>query len=214
MSNTQKVCPNGHYYDSSLSKCPFCGAKEAINPTDAFVDDSEFSEFSFNDGDNSNVNYDSQQEMNKTNPVSESNWGQNNSFEDQEYNDTGKTEIVGKLKEDKSFEPVVGWLVCVKGKDIGKDYRLHANNNFVGRAHDQDVRITDPKVSRVHFTVSYDPVNNVFFAYMGRGKAIVYINGKPLGSTTVLRKGDKIRVADTELVFIPLEQELVRWEWA
>lgn len=211
MSNTQKVCPNGHYYNSSLSECPFCGAKENLNPTNAFAEKDGFSDFSF-DGDNFSNQL--EQEMNKTDPISGTDWEQRDIPGDPDNNDMRKTEFVGSLKGDKSIEPVVGWLVCSKGNDIGKDYRLHADNNFVGRAHNRDVRITDPKVSRNHFVVSYDPVNNVFYAYMGQGKAIVYINGKPLGSTTVLRRGDKIRLADTELVFIPLEQELVRWEWA
>ena len=36
-------------------------------------------------------------------------------------------------------DPVVGWLVCVTGPNTGRDYRLFARINTIGRAEKNDV---------------------------------------------------------------------------
>ena len=40
---------------------------------------------------------------------------------------------------ESGLEPVVGWLVCVTGKSRGKDYRLKAGFNRIGRNPDMDI---------------------------------------------------------------------------
>ena len=110
--------------------------------------------------------------------------------------------------------PVVGWLVCAQGADIGKDFRLHANFNHVGRNGNMDIQLTDPYVSHdKHFTVSYALQSNLYFAEMGQGRSFVHINGQPLVGSTQLKKGDQIQVGNTLLIFIPLEQQDVQWNW-
>ena len=42
---------------------------------------------------------------------------------------------------------------------------------------------------------------------------MVYINGYSLGGRVVLKKGDQIKVGNSLLVFIPLEQQDVKWNW-
>lgn len=117
-------------------------------------------------------------------------------------------------QQPKRVSPVVGWLVCVKGDDIGKDFRLHANFNHVGRNGNMDIQLTDPYVSRdKHFTVSYDLHHNRYFVDMGQGKSFVHINGHPLGGRTQIKKGDQIQVGKTLLVFIPLEEQDLKWNW-
>ena len=125
----------------------------------------------------------------------------------------GKT--VRLTVSETGVDPVVGWLVCVEGGDKGRDFRLHAGNNFVGRSSDRDVCLgRDPSVSGKHFSVSYDKRHDRYFVSMGEGKEIVYVNDEPLGAGSVtLQKGDRIEVAHTKLIFIPLDSELVTWEW-
>ncbi|MBQ7705303.1 MAG: FHA domain-containing protein [Selenomonadaceae bacterium] len=107
----------------------------------------------------------------------------------------------------------MGWLVCVEGKDIGKDFRLHAQFNYVGRNENQDISLSDEYVSREkHLTVSYDMLNHRYFAEKG-GSSFVYINNQPLVSITQLKRGDQIRIGNSLLVFIPLEQQDVKWNW-
>ena len=57
------------------------------------------------------------------------------------------------------MDPVVGWLVCLAGPDRGKDFRLHAEKNFIGRAPNMDVCVAgDETVSRErHAMVIFDP---------------------------------------------------------
>ena len=185
MANEQKQCPNGHYYNQSLAECPFC------KPSNA----------GFGDFPGGNIG-----ENDRINSENFPDWG----------NDSDATQIAPGVKDSK-ISPVVGWLVCTEGHDTGKDFRLHAENNSVGRGSDQDVRLNDPdnKVSREHFTVTYDPHHDMYYACMGRGKAIVYLNDYPLGNGMVaIKKGDKFKVAGFTLVFIPLEQKDVKWEWS
>ena len=35
--------------------------------------------------------------------------------------------------------PVAGWLVCIDGPSKGKDYRIHEENNYIGRMKEMDV---------------------------------------------------------------------------
>lgn len=119
-----------------------------------------------------------------------------------------------ELVDSARVRPVVGWLVCVQGSDIGKDFRLHSDYNHVGHAEGQDVRLSDKTVSGEHFTISHDRTQNQYFAEMNsKGRTMVYINGYSLGGRVALKRGDQIKVGDTLLVFVPLEQQCVKWNW-
>lgn len=132
-------------------------------------------------------------------------------------NNSPRMEKTMRLDQRESgVEPVVGWLVCIKGADEGRDYRLHAGNNFVGRSPDMDVAIrSDPTVSGSnHFCISYDRRYDKFYIAMGTGKEIVYVNDRPLaGGPQDLRKGDQIEVGRTTLLFVPLCGYMYQWTW-
>src|SRR5580700_1534258 len=53
----------------------------------------------------------------------------------------GATVRVGAGAKTLKTEPVVGWLVCLEGPDRGKDYRLHNEKNYIGRAPVNDIVI-------------------------------------------------------------------------
>lgn len=213
--NIQRLCPNcNHYYDSSLPECPVCSGVE--DNDDWGEDEMEEKKCPV-----CGQRY-SQDLCPRCNyPNNDDNWGKDDipgtrGFEDDD--DDGKTDIFRGSK-DSAVPPVVGWLVCIKGVDMCKDFRLHAENNFVGRRDAKhgvvpDVCLSDKKVSRGrHFSVVYAPDNDLHFVTGGSGTAVVYLNNIPIGGTAELKKGDKIRVGDTTLVFIPLEKSDVQWEW-
>ena len=182
-----KLCPKNHYYDSErYSSCPYC--------------DNNINE-------NSSNNDDQQQYKNlgETESINES-WN---------IRRNGKTESIwDNNKNDKIQVPrVVGWLVCTSGNDYGRDFRLHVDNNFVGRDIECDICLNDSYVSRKHFTVTYDPLNDNYFATMSEGRGIVYVNKTPLMPNQILKQGDKIKVGKTELVFVPLKSSIVNWNW-
>ena len=213
-NNVQISCPRGHLYDSSLPSCPFClpNSGQGVGPTVPFS--------SAQGGTLPPTGVVTPyQNVGSTMPITpqQGNPGptipvNNNSMQETQVAENLVTQG-GKNSQPTRIRPVVGWLVCVQGNDIGKDFRLHANFNPVGRGSNQDVCINDEFVSREHFVVSYDMVNNRYFADMGQGKSFVYINGYPLGARTQLKKGDQIKVGNTLLVFIPLEQQDVKWNW-
>lgn len=187
-----KKCSRGHTYNSSYSECPFCkalGVSELIDSDPHNIID---------------ILDPPAYPVPKTKAVEEQ---------------TEKTETEDNVtqvlirSENSNNDPVVGWLVCTKGAEYGKGLALHADNNFVGSAPDQDIQLADPKISSSHFSVGFDSENNVYFIFMQSGAhGIVSINGKLLKETTILQAGDKIQVGDTELVFIPLDQKFVKWD--
>ena len=118
----------------------------------------------------------------------------------------------------RGFNLIAGWLVCIKGDDIGNDFRLHFDTNTVGRTDPEtncfpDVSLSDMTVSRRHFIITYDPHHDDYnLAYDG-GKARIYINGKRFRNTDVeLHSGDVIEVGDTTLVFVAFEGANKIWE--
>ena len=191
---TMKLCPNNHYYDSDrYSECPYCKG----NPPQP------------NGGQ-------------KTGGIKATESAvDTSSFQSSNDFSRGKTRGMYDFTDNKGmqsgisgYQRVVGWLVCTSGNDCGRDFRIHVDNNFVGRNDGCDIVIRDPYVSAQHFTILYDPLNDIYIASMSGGRAIVYINGKPLTSDKILQKGDKLKVGQTELVFIPLESSDVKWDWS
>lgn len=198
MPNMQ-VCPNGHYYDSErYPQCPYCKAPDSTLPA---VGGGEI-------GATVPLPKDFMQNLESGSapaptpapapaaPVME--------------------KTMRLTPEDMQTDPVVGWIVCIDGPDKGKDYRLHSGNNFVGRSGKMDITLTGKYVSSEnHFCVSYDKRHDKYFAAMGIGQEMVYLNEEPLaGANAVqLKHGDVIEIGKTKLMFIPLCGENFHWNW-
>ncbi len=102
-------------------------------------------------------------------------------------------------------EPVVGWLVCVEGKMLGKAFELKNGKNFIGRSSQMDVILEgDANVSRDrHAIVTYEPRGREFFAQPGESRELFYVNGQVVLMNVVLKARDIISVGKTDLMFIP-----------
>lgn len=113
-----------------------------------------------------------------------------------------------------STEPVVGWLVCVKGNHFGQDFPIHAGRNFVGRNDSNNIVLSmDPKVSREkHCIVTYDPRKRQFFIQAGDSNGIVYMNDDIVMQPTTVAPKALIELGDTKLMLIPLCGEDFSWE--
>ena len=114
----------------------------------------------------------------------------------------------------KDVDPVVGWLVCVDGPERGRDYRLHAGRNFVGRAPQMHVALTgDATVSREkHCIVVYDPRANVFRIAPGDSASLTYLNDASVDVPMPLAPYDRLEVGKTTLLFLPLCSDRFTWE--
>jgi hypothetical protein len=125
--------------------------------------------------------------------------------------DEGKT--MPLIRGSIGIDPVVGWLICVEGKEKGKDFRIHADNNYVGRSTTMDICITgDETISREnHAIISYDSRDKVFYIAPGSGRAIIRHNNKPALMAVEIHAYDRIALGNTKLMFIPFCGEQFDW---
>ena len=127
----QARCKNGHIYDSAIygDRCPYCD-----NGTSTIYFDDACQQA---DGIGQTVPGSMgaggaimPEEIGRTMPPRE--------FLERQQEIGG---TVGVFQKHHGNDPVVGWLVCVKGHDKGQDYRLRAKTNLIGRSREMDVQI-------------------------------------------------------------------------
>ena len=123
-------------------------------------------------------------------------------------------ETVALMRKTHGIDPVVGWVVCVKGPNRGSDFRIKGEKNFVGRADGMDICLSgDETVSREnHAVLSFNPKNKSFKLHSGESRGLVYLNGEEVDSPKDLTKGDKIEVGQSTLMFVPLCGKDFDWE--
>lgn len=111
-------------------------------------------------------------------------------------------------------EPVVGWLVCVKGAYFGQAFNLKTGRNFIGRSMNMDVCILKDKfVSREkHGVITFDPRIKEFFIQQGESSMLIYVNGETLYERRVLNMYDEIEIGRGLYVFFPLCSK-GRFDW-
>lgn len=121
---------------------------------------------------------------------------------------------VAIIKEDMGIDPVVGWLICMDGNEKGRDYRIHTDNNYIGRGEKMDICIRgDDTISREnHAVVSYDAKDKIFYFSPGDGRSIVRLNDKAIFATAEIHAYDIIEIGKSKLIFMPLCGE--KFEWA
>lgn len=113
-----------------------------------------------------------------------------------------------------AFNPVTGWLVCIKGPNKGMDFRIHSQNNHIGRAKHMDICIPgDPTISSERAaTLIYDYKGKQFLIAAGTGLTLTYLNGEIVTGSAILKAYDVINIGDTDLLFIPLCGEQFDWK--
>ena len=123
----------------------------------------------------------------------------------------GKTVAVDMKKA--GIDPVVGWLVCIKGPSRGRDYRIRSGRNCIGRSEAMDVQIAgDDTVSREnHAFLVYEPRKRIFSIRPGDGRGLVYLNEEEVIQATDVKMYDIIELGETQLMFVPLCGEKFNW---
>lgn len=184
-------CDRGHYYLSSLSQCPACAkgiSQEENIPENKVPPVKE------------NV-------VREPERVPEKKPGP---FDIQDYEPTTPVQPEGAAQ----IDPVVGFLVCIKGANRGKYYRLHSGTNFIGRSEKMDVRIeNDDRISRENAaSVSYDDRSGIFYMERGEGRNSCYLNGQVVRSDADLNGYDRIEIGGTTLLFVPLCGDRFSWK--
>jgi hypothetical protein len=108
----------------------------------------------------------------------------------------------------------VGWLISLDGKEKGRDYRIHSDNNFIGRGEKLDICIRgDDTISREnHAIITYDMRDKIFYISAGDGRSIVRHNDKPVLAATQLKSHDTVEIGKTKLMFIPFCGDKFNWQ--
>lgn len=110
--------------------------------------------------------------------------------------------------------PVCGWLVCIEGARVGKDYKIHAGKNFVGRGDDMDIQIIgDNEINRKNHTIIvYDPKKLNTVILPGDSAGLAYLNEEPVYVPTELNAYDTISMGKSRFLFLPLCGTNFSWD--
>ena len=104
------------------------------------------------------------------------------------------------MEDDTMAKPTVGWLVCVKGGERGRDWRLHEGRNDIGTTADADVLLADRSAEKRRFcSVIYDGKHREFLVMPGT-TVLVYHNGVLLTEPEPLQDGDEIGIGGEEVL--------------
>lgn len=201
-------CSNGHFYNPANGPCPHCsgsnhlqGKTVGYNPNQQGTNNNQIGSSPFplpnKLGQVPINNHQEQPPHMVNNPASL---------------DEGKT--VGMFLKNEGIDPVVGWLVCIEGKDRGKDYRIHSDKNTIGRSDNNDITISgDQMISREgHANIVYDPKKKQFRLLSGSGRGLVYLNDEAVDFVSVLKANDTIEIGETKLMFVPFCGVAYDWE--
>ena len=191
-------CSKGHFYDSEENAtCPMCAAEAARNKNplgnNILGDDILPTDYFGHTGDSYAVdNNGGMGAFPKTEPISP---------------------VAASSEESTTFDPVVGWLVCVEGATKGTDYRIHSQNNYIGRSARMDISIPeDSHISAENSAIiAYDNEDRTFYFGPGSGRNIVRVNGKPALSVEKIEAYDVLTIGTTKLLFVPLCGD--RFDW-
>ena len=195
-------CQSGHYYDKSkYDQCPYCNpatsSENRTIPLESTVASASDGGFSSGWG-TTPVDGD----IGKTMPLQ-----------------SGSSVTVALMPSDSAgnkYDPVVGWFVCVEGKDKGADYKIHSGNNAIGRGSNMQIRIqNDEAISKENMAhTAFDPRSRKFFFEAGAGRNLVYVNEELLlpHQSRELCAYDRILLGTTTLLFMPFCGEAFSWE--
>lgn len=184
-----RKCERGHYYDASInSSCPYC-RQNANNDLTMPLAEGDGGE--------------------KTMPLG---YQAQAASKSQTDDDDGRTVALIKMKQ--GIDPVVGWLIALDGSEKGRDYRIHTDNNYIGRSEKMDICVRgDETISRENQAIiTYDSKDRIYYFSPGEGRSIVRLNETAIFQTTKLKAYDRITLGKTTFLFIPLCGE--NFEWA
>lgn len=213
-------CMKGHFYDADqFASCPYCAAAQNGTSGPSIYDDpfdkTTKRDKSMNIGPDFGGN-DRHDDYNATQPKQKSAASGGDASDLDQTRSVYQTRVETGKPMSKIVRPVVGWLVCIHGKDIGMDYRLVAGHNFVGRSDEMNVAIkNDDSISRVkHCVVTYEPVQSRFFVSPGESHELSYLNDEPVLGSRELKANDILTIGRSKLIFIPCCTEAFHWELA
>ncbi len=194
-------CSNGHLYNTEqYATCPYCNGNGSFNT----------------------INFGAAPDaggIGRTVPVggfssNSSKMGDTVAPESYRKKQKQEDKTVGVFGKRMNLEPVTAWLVCIEGTNKGKDYKLWAKNNTIGRSEDMDVCIKgDMSISRQnHARLSYDEKHNNFYLIPAENTNNIYINDEPVYIPTKLSAYDCIEFGESKMIFVPFCSDKFTWK--
>lgn len=121
--------------------------------------------------------------------------------------------VIVEEDPNEDFDPVVGWLVCIDGPAKGRDYRIHSQNNYIGRAKNMDICLeSDSAVGFEHAAVLvYDDLEKIFYFGPDKGRNIVRLNKRAAVNVVEIKAMDQLTIGKSTFVFVPLCGEGFDW---
>ena len=121
---------------------------------------------------------------------------------------------VNEETEDDIIDPVVGWIVAIKGPHKGQSYEITSGKNSVGRSNNNNIVVSkDNMVSREnHAWLIYEPKKRDFFVQGGDGRGLVYVNDENVMTTQKISSGDSIEIGESVFMLVPLCGENFSWD--
>lgn len=217
-------CEQGHFFDGGkYDECPHCNNSKTPDVT-VFVGE----DYKKENVENQEIVQEIEESSNAENNTFE---GENdvclNTFEDvysniapsfdasaDSFEQDAENYTVHYFQKSIGTEPVVGWLVCVKGVHFGEDFKIKSGRNFIGRSGNMNISLSaDKAVSRDrHAILTYDPKGNAFFIQPGESSELCYVNNDAVLVPTKLKLNDKITIGESELIFVPFCSKSFSWE--
>lgn len=120
----------------------------------------------------------------------------------------------GNTQKQYGIVPVAGWLVCIKGKHIGENFKIVIGQNTVGRGINNRIVLSKDAalLEEGHLVIVYEPRGRVFFVQPGNVKSVSYLNGEIITGGRRLKAKDRLDIGGGSYMFIPLCGTDFSWE--
>lgn len=114
-------------------------------------------------------------------------------------------EMEESIYQDKR-EWVCGWLVCVKGPNKGRDYKIKDGKNFIGMSSMMDIQVLGDKriEKRNHAVILYDAKTRTTVLLPADSRGMVYLQEQAVFEPKTIEPFSKIELGESVFVYAPL----------
>lgn len=125
-----------------------------------------------------------------------------------------KSEVGGTAHASAPADPVVGWLVCLKGSHFGESFVICSGKNSIGRNEGNKIVLAkENSVSREkHALIVYEPKKRNFYLQPGDGSGLTYLNDDYITEAKLMSSRDIIELGESKFMFVPLCDADFSWE--
>jgi len=185
------ICPVcGHTLDSSWPECPYCHPM-AIKSSNNFTPNGNLEKVN-------NVKNEEYQPESKSKKIKD----QRRTIIKDSFRSVGYT-----ISQDDTEIPLMGWIVVIKGNNVGESYPLMKERIVIGADSEKcDIVINDDMVSSEHCAIRITPGSIIHINDLGSRNGTIINNEKSDGNDLV--DNDRIKIGKTILVFKSFDSSL------